>query len=346
MKEERIFLALGEVDEELVAQCETAMKTRPLQKKRRWALAGIAACLLLAITAGAALSWLFSPKGEYPIKYIAAWEENNSSQETVAIVTPWEERTLEQQYTELEWQGLLYSTTQTAYDGEPEAFLGTAKTIGRDDENILRSAQCSVYQMKGIVTEAAVLVEFENEPGRFYVYENSSYYPDTLGEFLTGLNLQENLHFNDAIYWENYTRPDGTPATIEFTGADPERLWELLFSDANALLEEAYYFDPAFTEDRHILGFSVDVPVFGSYNISVSITENGYLITNILSTGKAFYIGKERVQAVFQYVMENCQGHELVYEGQTSPGDPLAGQEEEPFTGEDTPSMGVFHSIE
>lgn len=346
MKEERIFLALGEVDEELVAQCETAMKTRPLQKKRRWALAGIAACLLLTITAGAALSWLFSPKGEYPIKYIAAWEGNNSSQETVAIVTPWEERTLEQQYTELEWQGLLYSTTQTAYDGDPGDLVGKGTVVGRDDENVLQSAECSIYQMKGIVPEAAVLVEFAKEPGQFYVYENSSYYPDTLEEFLTALNLKENLHFNDTIYWENYTRPDGKLATIEFTGADPEKLWEFLFSETEAGIEKEYYFAPAFIEDRPVLGFSVDVPVLGSYNISVAVTENGYLTTNILSTGKAFYIGKDRVQAVLDYVTENCQGYELVYENPVSQETPSTGQGDEPVTGEDTASVVASHTVE
>lgn len=346
MKEERIFLALGDVDEKLVAECETAMKTRPLQKKRRWALTGIAACLLLAITAGTTLSWLFSPKGEYPIKYIAAGGVATSSQETIAIVTPWKELTLEQQYTELEWDGLLYSTTQTAYDGEPEGLLGKGTVVGRDDENVLQSAECSVYQMKGIVPEAAVLVEFAKEPGQFYVYENSSYYPDTLGEFLTALNLKENLHFNDTIYWENYTRPDGKLATIEFTGADPETLWELLFSETEAVMEKEYYFDPAFIEDHPVLGFSVDVPVLGSYNISVAVTENGYLTTNILSTGKAFYIGKDRVQAVLDYVTENCQGYELVYENPVSQETPSTGQGDEPVTGEDTASMVASHTVE
>ncbi len=337
MKEERIFWAIGEADEELVAQCEAAVKTRPLQKKRRWMLAGIAACLLLAIGAGTVLSWLFSPKGEYPVKYLST-EGNVNSAEEITVVIPWEELTLPEQYTELELNGLQYSTTQSAYDGEPGDLLGTAKIVGMDEEGVLQTTEGSVYQLKDMVPEAAVLVEFEKEPGKFYVYENSSFYPNTLGEFLTGLNLKENLHFNDVIYWENYTRPDGKLATIEFTGADPETLWELLFSETEAAIEKQYDYDPAFMEDRRVLDFSVNVPVLGSYNISIAITENGYLTTNILSTGKAFYIGKERVQEVLNYVTENCQGYELVYESE-------APQEEPPVQGGDDPTSGEDASM-
>lgn len=345
MKEERIFWAIGEADEELVAQCEDAVKTRPLQKKRRWMLAGIAACLLLAIGAGTVLSWLFSPKGEYPVKYLST-EGNVNSGEEITVVIPWEELTLPEQYTELELDGLQYSATQTAYDGEPGDLLGTAKIVGMDEEGVLQTTEGAVYQLKDIVPEAAVLVEFEKEPGKFYVYENSSFYPNTLGEFLTGLNLKENLHFNDVIYWENYTRPDGKLATIEFTGADPKTLWELLFSETEAAIEKEYYFDPAFIEDHTVLGFSVDVPVLGSHNISISITEKGYLTTNILSTGKAFYIGKERVQEVLNYVTENCQGYELVYESEAPQEDTPAGQGDEPVTGDNTSSTIASHTVE
>lgn len=345
MREERIFLALGEADEELLSQCETAIKTRPLQKKRRWALAGIAACLLLAITAGVTLQQLFSSKGEYPVKYLST-EENVNSSEEIAVVIPWEELTLPEQYTELELNGLQYSTAQTAYDGAPGDLLGTAKIVGMDDKGTLQTTEGSVYQVKDMTPEAAVLVEFEKEPGTFYVYGNSLYYPDTLGEFLTGLNLKENLHFNDIIYWENYTRPDGKEATIEFSGADSEMLWELLFSETEAVIEKQYDYDPAFMEDRRVLGFSVNMPVLDSYNISIAITENGYLTTNILSTGKAFYIGKDRVQAVLDYVTENCQGYELVYESDAPQEDSSAGQGDEPVTGDSTSSMIASHTVE
>ncbi len=339
MKEERIFLALGEADEELLLQCEAAIKTWPLQKKRRWALAGITACLLLAIGAGVTLQQLFSSKGEYPVKYLST-EGNVNSSEEITVVIPWEELTLPEQYTELELNGLQYSTAQTAYDGALGDLLGTAKIVGMDDKGTLQTTEGTVYRLQDMTPEAAVLVEFEKEPGIFYVYGNSLYYPDTLGEFLVGLNLKENLHFNDTIYWKNYTRPDGKEATVEFSGADSEMLWELLFSKTEAVIEKQYDYDPAFMEDRRVLDFSVNVPVLGSYNISIAITENGYLTTNILSTGKAFYIGKDRVQTVLDYVTENCQGYELVYESDTPQEYPSAGQRDDSTSGEDA-SMAV-----
>ena len=48
-------------------------------------------------------------------------------------------------------------------------------------------------------------------------------------------------------------------------------------------------------------------------NISLSIHEDGYLITNILSTGKKFFAGEENTQAFVDYVLKECSGYEIVY---------------------------------
>ena len=61
------------------------------------------------------------------------------------------------------------------------------------------------------------------------------------------------------------------------------------------------------------IGISVDIPVLGYNNISVSLTDKGYLITNIFETGKAFYIGEEKVQEFIEYVINNYEGYRIVY---------------------------------
>ena len=58
---------------------------------------------------------------------------------------------------------------------------------------------------------------------------------------------------------------------------------------------------------------SVDIELLGYENISVSLTDKGYLLTNILDTGKGFYIGEDKVQEFLNYIKENYDGYEIVY---------------------------------
>ena len=57
--------------------------------------------------------------------------------------------------------------------------------------------------------------------------------------------------------------------------------------------------------------FTVDVPLLGYKNISLGVTEDGYIVTNILDTGKAFYIGKDKTEAFIKYVESECKGEVL-----------------------------------
>lgn len=51
----------------------------------------------------------------------------------------------------------------------------------------------------------------------------------------------------------------------------------------------------------------------GCKNISISLTDKGYLLTNILGSGKGFYISENKVQAFLDYIKENNDGYQIVY---------------------------------
>ena len=61
------------------------------------------------------------------------------------------------------------------------------------------------------------------------------------------------------------------------------------------------------------MNVSVNVPMLGYENINLGFTEDGYIITNILDTGKAFFIGKDKTEVFKNYVINNCQGKKLIY---------------------------------
>jgi len=67
-------------------------------------------------------------------------------------------------------------------------------------------------------------------------------------------------------------------------------------------------------EPDRILGISVDIPLLGYENISLSVREDGYIVTNILNTGKMFYVGEENTQTFVDYVLTECDGYEIVYD--------------------------------
>ena len=59
------------------------------------------------------------------------------------------------------------------------------------------------------------------------------------------------------------------------------------------------------------MSISVDIPILGR-NSSIWLTEDGYLCTNILGTGKAFYIGEEKVAEFIYYVVMHCPDRTVV----------------------------------
>ncbi len=84
----------------------------------------------------------------------------------------------------------------------------------------------------------------------------------------------------------------------------------MLLSNADAVNE---YSDLDNEQPEKLLDLCVSVPILGYENISLSIHEDGYLITNILSTGKKFFVGEENTQAFVDYVLKECSGYEIVY---------------------------------
>ena len=64
------------------------------------------------------------------------------------------------------------------------------------------------------------------------------------------------------------------------------------------------------------------MPIFGEKGISVSVSDDGYLFTNIFRTAKLFNIGKEKVSQLQDYLTSSCKGYELVYEHDQSSSEP------------------------
>ena len=83
----------------------------------------------------------------------------------------------------------------------------------------------------------------------------------------------------------------------------------MLLSHTDAVNEYAYLpQDPL-----EILTIGIDVPLMGLYNIVLTVCEDGYITTNILAYGSRFQIGVENTEAFVDYVLNECQGYEIVH---------------------------------
>ena len=157
-----------------------------------------------------------------------------------------------------------------------------------------------VYRIKGINPVCAVALQYPDRTDYFPAV-CSKYPPETLGQFINDLNLRE--HLRVGTVYHSYRDADGTIHDKEYAGLTVEKVWEMLLGD-ESLRNEADDQNWQFQFDTK-LSIRIDMPLLGYQNISISLSENGYLRTNLLDTEKLFYIGEEKVDAFLAYVEEN-----------------------------------------
>lgn len=279
-------------------------------------------CVFVMILAGVGAQYTIESRNTDPIyKKISKFPKvkykyngvNNIvvEDEMIAIVPPWDELTVTEQYSELEFGEVMYSgrSKQIAVDMLSEE-LGQYTIHGFDDINqVKHTKNATVYSIKNISSDCVVAVKPEGVE-EYYIYTNAHYKPKTLGDFIKDLNLKEIVSFGDISY--NYSKIiDNTYINerVEFTNIGDKVIWEKLLSDTklkNVYSDEAFY-------EKTVISISVDIEILGYKNIGLWITEDGYMQTNILDTGKAFYIGKEKVAEVTDYLLDNCEGKRYVF---------------------------------
>ena len=305
MRKEDFAEVLGGISENYVKEAETVKKA----PKTSWVKWGaMAACLCLAV-GGILCDRLEHP---YTTKEVAA---QGTSEGEIQEIPRWEDMEIYEQYSNIQWDPLEYQARRSEVPGDRlGAQLAAITARGWDEyadiasEDANRSINATVYEIAGISSECAVAVQYEGTD-TCYAAVNSYYRPETLGQLIRDLDLQNTLIFNFVSY--EYKKPiSGTYAEIRFENVDSEKIWAMLLSDPAA---ENEYDDLDLEQPKEVLDISVSVPLLGYENISISVRENGYVITNILDTGKKFFIGEENTQALVDYVRKECKGYEVAW---------------------------------
>lgn len=277
-------------------------------------------CIVFIAVIGIYKSGILTPKPNIAIAKKDDWiikevKTDKTTSTDTAIVPRWNEMSISQQFGEVEYNNNVYSSRIAKISKDNILTnIENATLTGYDTyTKTTYSKNGELYLIKDIAEKCAIAVKFE-ENTDYYVYVNSYYRPNTLGEFMEVLNLKDNTSFG-TIYYNYWDKDAEENINVEFYNVDNEIIWQKLFSNLN--LENIYsdndtgkYTSERFSESIEI---SVDIPLLGYKNISVSLTDKGYLLTNILDTGKGFYIGEDKVKEFLQYIKENYDGYKIVY---------------------------------
>ena len=303
MNEKTLLKAIGGIDDRfLMFDTQEQTDRKSIKHGAVWVVCAAAA---LAVCIGAAV---VLQHGRNEVKSAPESSVVTSAVTTykseIAYEKQWNEMTDEERYTLLEYGGESYDSRLSAV---PQEFLGekagSAQAVGYNLFNDKKhTLGCEVFAIDGIDQNCAVAVKYDGQENA-YAFVNAYYRPQTLGQFIDDLSLEENLVFGDIYcnYFEN-----GEYVSMKYTGADGGVIWNMLLSDRTAA---NVYSDNDWYDVKMDIG--VDVPLLGYKNISLGVTEDGYIVTNILDTGKAFYIGKDKTEAFIKYVESECKGEVL-----------------------------------
>ncbi len=297
MKIPRAANAMGEIDEDLIL--EAAANNASKKKNRRspalrWG--ALAASLVLVLVASLAIMLSFFGKDNG----IASKYKNYSiSGSEFAVEWPWAYKTIYEKYPVVDFSGKTY-TIRIGVSVDP-ALLGEQLGSGRAEGKDIYTGKTytenfEVRKIKGVSEELLVAVGME---GKFYVFENrESACPATWGEAMDAYGLAETLSF------QRFTKCKGSVEKGSYLLRDDAYLWQVLEGCREAALvrdSDSFRYD-----GRIYLSFTATSEALGVYKRVFSITEDGYLVTNIFDYECVYYIGEEAAGEIIRYVEDNA----------------------------------------
>lgn len=336
MSDKRLFETLSHVDERYLKEAESeVMKASEMRRptgnrkktKMSWPkIAGIAAAVAAVAAVGIFAVRMFKPiekeyEGPYKIKHMQelTGDFDGTRQETVdCMVAPkWDEMDDCMRYCTLTWNGVEYVTrliyVHPQNEGTP---LGNEFVKGFDfytDE--VHEKEVEVLSIVGIDPEAAVAVRHDD--GRPYAYANAYYIPGTLQDLMNALNIEGEMTTGLVSYADPARRGK---SDVVYEDMPTEMLLEFLRVNKDAKLETT---DPIDELPRMTVDVSIDL--IGYHHVAFSFYESGYVMTNLLETGKYFYVGKEQVNEFVHNVTDNYTGYIYVFD---SVGGPVGREED------------------
>ena len=222
----------------------------------------------------------------------------------------WEETGNAGKYIDLTYSNTKYTTCAVAISGSLKgSSLGDGHVTGQDGyRNEIHNMDVEVFSIVGVDPKCAVCVHFteadnsKNGLDNVYAYMNTEYNPATLGDFIADLGLEKNLQAG--LVYDCRSGKDN----VVYEGLDNSKVLDLLKKSASVANT------PDASKGRKVIDIEIRYLDTYGMNKSITLTDDGYLICNLLETEKCFAIGKDKVDEFVNYVTKNCDGYVYVYD--------------------------------
>ena len=301
MKIPKIANAVGYIDDDLI---KAAGENKSTTKRKSWVKWGaVAACVSLCIALGA----IFLPFVIDKISHGDNTPEGPSDRyknvqigtSEIAIVWPWEYKTVYEKYTCLNMNGAGYQSKGRAVSSNNVvAKIGTFAVRGidnYDNKSKEYSENFEVYSLKYADKVKYVAVKMEEN---YYVFENATANPPgTLGELFALIDFPNAIKLN-----RFFVNNDGTEKEY-YSLSNGDYVWEVLAKCGDA----AFLKDDSYKKSSEYLSFTITSETLGVYKVVMYITADGYLETNMFGNRYLFFIGENASGKIIDYAKKNSE---------------------------------------
>ena len=318
---EKLYQAIGDIKEKHILEAEQfsaaaqndSITSGGVTRKsvgKAWKIWGaLAACLVLVVALGAlgqtplGQGNLIQAENPTIIGGIERnYKKNSAMSQEVSIIWPAEYLLEHEKYNSLTFDGWNYRTRANAVGehllGE---VLGSGTGQGYDiyTEQTL-TEEFEVRQILQVSPELLIAVAMDDG---WYVYIQDEYAPpQTLGQML------EEGSLSDTLTLQRFSNYEGFTAKGHYTIEDDSDIWQVLSQCGEAaIIEGKNAEDWNWSRgERNYISFTATSESLGIYKKVFSITEDGYVDTNIFEYGYLFYIGEEAAGQIISYVRNNA----------------------------------------
>lgn len=221
----------------------------------------------------------------------------------IYIELPWDKKTVYEQFGTITVDGKdFFSRRREVGEALLGDIIGNYEATGYD--NILSESHSRTFEARQIQGVSDDLLIAVNMDGKYYVFAslaimNSEYSPPaTLGEMLDSYNLNNTLEFNRFTVYEGYDDMG------YYVLKDDDFVWQILADCRDAEFIEDNKWDIK-VENMNYIEFTATSEALGIYKKVFSISDDGYLWTNIFERNYIYNIGENAANRIISYVTEN-----------------------------------------